>query len=269
MAQKVLISKDVMTDIADAIRTKGGTSAALKPVNMPSAIATLPGGAYNWMGANVECLDDNLYNATVQLSSTTYNTWTASTTAKSLKATQSLSTFSADMANYAYLLRWVTVAHVALKETATHTAVPVDLQINIFDQQIMRRPSSLANIEAENFNGNVYVNTAGIGWMRYYNASSVLTYTWGSSYGFYGSVPTPTFASSTAATTNVTPKTPILYARCSTTYFDTARYGDIDIDNTYWTIHGELYRMSLTDNCMRQRYAQLIDIVNDELEALS
>jgi len=223
---------------------------------------------FNWMGADVEVVNANLHNSTVQLSSTTYSSWTASTTAKSLKATQSLTAFSADMANYAYLLRWVTVAHIAHKSTATLNAIPYQLQINLFDQQIMRRPNSLVNIQADNYNGNVYVNTAGLGWMRYYKADGTLTYTWSSSYGFYGSVPTPTFASSTANTTNVTPKTPILYVRCSTTYFDTARYGDIDIDNTYWTIHGELYRMNLEKNCMRQRYTDLNNIINDELDAL-
>ena len=321
---QVLISESNLTNIADAIRTKSGTTSKYTPSNMATAILNIPGGGstptieslsvtpsattqtfnsssvdgykpvtvsgdsnlvagnikngvqifgttgtynpFNWMGADVECLNANLYNATVQLSSTTYSSWTASTTAKSLKATTSLSTFSADMAHYAYLLRWVTVAHVALKETATHNTVPEGLQVNIFDQQIMRRPSSLANIQANNYNGNVYVNTAALGWMQYYTTKSAYTYTWASSYGFYSGVPTPTFASSTAATTNVTPKTPVLYTRCSTTYFATARKADIDIDNTYWTIHGELYRMNLEKNCMRQRYTDLIDIINDELE---
>ena len=261
---QVLVSESNLQNIADAIRNKNGLTTKYTPSTMAAAINAIPGGTFNWMGVDVECIDDELYDATVQLSSTTYSTWTASTTAKSLKSTTSLSTFSADMANYAYLLRWVTVAHVALKETATLTAIPL-LQINMFDQQIMRRPNSLVNIEANNYNGNVYVNTASLAWMRYYNSSGSLTYTWASSYGFYGSVPTPTFASATAATTNVTPKTPILYTRCSTSYFDTARYGDIDISNTYWTIHGELYRMDLEKNCMRQRYKDLIAIVNDEL----
>ena len=170
-----------------------------------------------------------------------------------------------DMENYAYLLRWVTVAHVAVKETATLTAIPEGIEINVFDQQIIRRPGSLATIQSETYNTNVYVNTAGLGWMQYYNASSKKTYTWSSSYGFYSGVPTPTFASSSANTTNVTPKTPILYTRCNASYFDTARKDDIDIANTYWTIHGELYRMDLEKNCMRQRYSDLIDIINDEL----
>jgi hypothetical protein len=103
--------------------------------------------------------------------------------------------------------------------------------------------------------------------MQYYNTSSSKTYTWSSSYGFYSSVPTPTFASSSAATTNVTPKTPILYTRCNASYFATARKDDVDISNTYWTVHGELYRMDLEKNCMRQRYTDLIEVINDTLNS--
>ena len=264
MAQKVLISRSIMKNIADAIRTKSGTSAKYTPANMATAISAIPGGAYNWMGEDVECVNSSLYDADVALSSTAYSTWTASTTAKSLKATTSLSTFSADMANYAYLLRWVVTTDVAHNEDATLAAIPVK-QVIIFDQQIMKRPNSLANIQAENYNGNVYVNTATLGWTQYYNTSGTLTYAWTPSYGFYGSVPTPTFASSTANSTTVTPKTPLLYVRCHSTYFDTARYGDIDIDNTSWHIHGELYRMNKTKNCMYQRYSDLIEVINDTL----
>ena len=263
MANKVLISRNTMRGIADAIRDKTGSSAKIKPINMASAIESIGGEPFNWMGTNVECIDDELYSATVQLSSTTYSTWTASTTAKSLKATSSLSTFTAtDMENNAYMLRWVVCSHIGLKETATLQAIPLK-QVNIFDQQIIRRPSSLANIQSENFNGNVYVNTVGTGWTQYYKSDGTLTYAWSSSYGFYGSVPTPTFSSTTAASPTVTPKTPILYTRCSTTYFDTARYGDIDISNTYWTIKGYLYKMD-ADCCMRQRYEELVDIIDSE-----
>lgn len=261
MAKKI-VSDTHLTNIANAIRTKTGTSNTYKPSTMAAAINAIPGGAFDWKGDSVVCLNDNLYNADVALSSTSFSSWTASTTAKSLKATTSLSTFSADMENYAYMLRWIVTSNVAHKEDATLVALPVR-QLNLFDQFIIRRPSSLANIQSENFNSNVYVNTAGLAWMQYYNTSGSFTYTWASSYGFYGSVPTPTFSSSSASTTNVTPKTPILYARCSTTYFDTARKDDIDIANTSWHIHGELYRMDLEDNCMRKRYEELVDMIND------
>ena len=264
MAKKI-VSDTHLTNIANAIRAKTGTNTKYKPSTMAAAISSIPGGAFEWKGDSVVCLNDNLYNADVALSSTTYSSWTASTTAKSLKATTSLSTFQAtNMDQYAYMLRWVVTSNVAHKDSATLVAIPVK-QINVFDQFIIRRPSSLANIQAENFNNNVYVNPAALGWMQYYNSSGSFTYTWSSSYGFYAGVPTPTFSSSSAASPNVTPKTPILYARCSTSYFDTARYGDIDIANTGWHIHGELYRMDLEANCMRQRYEELNDMIKDLL----
>ena len=264
MARK-LVSSTNLYNIASAIRAKNGTSNKYTPATMAAAIQALPGGAYNWKGTSVTCIDNSLYNADVLLSSTAYSSWTASTTAKSLKATQSLSTVALDMANYAYLLRWVVTADVAHTSGATTAALPVRA-VNIFDQQIMRRPNSLVNIQAKNYNGNVYTNTASLGWLQYYNADGTLTYTWSASYGFYAGVPTPTFSSSTSNTPNLTPKTPILYTRCSTSYFDTARKNDIDTANTKWHIHGELYRMDLEDNCMYQRYSELIDVVNTMLE---
>ena len=79
---QVLITESNLQNIADAIRTKSGTTTKYTPANMASAISAIPGGAFNWMGDGVECLNANLYNATVQLADTTFSTWTASTTAK-------------------------------------------------------------------------------------------------------------------------------------------------------------------------------------------
>lgn len=45
MSTKCVLNKSTMTGIADAIRSKGGTSAAMLPSAMPSAIAAIPTGA--------------------------------------------------------------------------------------------------------------------------------------------------------------------------------------------------------------------------------
>lgn len=44
MATKCVVNKSTMTDIADAIRTKGGASAPLKPGKMAAAIEAIPSG---------------------------------------------------------------------------------------------------------------------------------------------------------------------------------------------------------------------------------
>lgn len=259
MSTKVLISKSIMTNIADAIRYKAGTSEAFKPAVMASAIMSLPGGAYNWMGANVELIS-TLYSSIIYLPAS-YSSWTASTTAKAFVGSKTLTTFSAtNMSQYAYMLRWIVEASVSHISTATLKAFPTR-EINVFDQVIFRRPTTLSNISASNFNGNLYLNEAGLSWMQYYNTSGTFTYTWAATYGFYGSATAPTFNSTTALTPTVTPKTPILYARCSSTIFATARAAQIDISNTCWHITGMLYRMD-ADCCFRQRYGQLVDIIN-------
>ena len=260
MAQEVLISRGIVSDIADAIRFKGGTSSAIKPIQMASMISTLPGGAYNWMGANVEYLGE-IYSSTVYLPAS-YSSWTASTTAKAFVGSKTVSTFSAtDMSQYAYMLRWIVEASVSHISTATLMTLPTR-QINIIDQVIMRRPTALSHISADNFNGNLYINELGLSWMQYYNSAGTFTYTWAATYGFYGAATAPAFNSTTALTPTVTPKTPILYARCSSTIFATARAAEIDISNTCWFMKGELYRMD-ADCCLRQRYEQLVGYINN------
>ena len=266
MSKKVLISKQNIQNIADAIRTKAGTSSKYTPIAMPSAILAFPASVpYNWMGANVECISSNFYSSTIYLNTTTYSTWTASTTAKSLKATTSLDVFTAtDMNQYAYLIRWVVEATVSYLSTATLKVLPLK-EINLFDQYVIKRPSSLDNIENYNFNSAIYVNTQALSWMRYYNASGDATYTWAAAYGFYAGAPTPAFTGSTNTSPSVTFKTPSLYARCSSTLFSVDRYNDIDINNTYWHMHAELYRMDASDCAMHQRYKYLMDRINDNL----
>ena len=250
-----------MTDIADAIRYKAGTSEAFKPAVMASTIMSLPGGAYNWMGANVECIDSCIYSSIIYLPAS-YSSWTASTTAKAFVGSKTLSTFTAsNMSQYAYMLRWIIEASVSHISTATLTALPTR-EINILDQVIFRRPTALSYISASNFNGNLYLNELGLSWMQYYNSAGTFTYTWAATYGFYGAATAPAFNSTTALSPTVTPKTPILYARCSSTIFAVARAEEIDLSNTCWHVLGMLYRMD-ADCCLRQRYEELVDVINN------
>ena len=54
---------------------------------------------------------------------------------------------------------------------------------------------------------------------------------------------------------------PSLYTRCSSTIFAVGRKEEVDVANTYYTIHAELYRMS-ANCCERQRYVDLVDLIN-------
>lgn len=262
MAQK-LITDTHLINIADAIRAKSGTSNKYTPSTMASAIMDLSAAApYNWMGPNIECLSSSFYHSVVYVPSTTYDGWTASTTAKALVASKNMTSFTASsMDSYAYLIRWIVDTNISYLSTATLQAFPVRA-INLLDQQIIRRPSSLLNIQSSFFNSAVAVNPLALGWMQYYNTSGSLTYTWAAAYGFYGTAVAPAITNSTSANITVTPRIPSLYTRCSSTIFATGRKAEVDVSNTYYTIHAELYRMD-ADCCERQRFKTLVDIIND------
>lgn len=261
MAKK-LVTDTHLYNIADAIRFQNGTSNKYTPSTMADAILAFPTAVnYNWMGPNAECLSSSFYHSVVYAPSTTYTNWTASTTAKALVASKNLTAFTASsMDSYAYLIRWIVETNISYLSTATLQAFPTRA-INLMDQQIIRRPSSLVNIQASAFNSAITINPVGIGWMQYYNTSGSLTYTWAATYGFYGTLVAPAITNSTSANITVTPRVPSLYTRCSSTIFAVDRKEDVDIENTYYTIHAELYRMD-ANCCERQRYASLVDLIN-------
>lgn len=262
MAQK-LVTDTHLSNIADAIRTKNGTSNKYTPATMANAILAFPAATdYNWMGPNVECLSSSFYHSTVYLSTTAYSTWTASTTAKALVASKNMTSFIAsDMGRYAYLIRWIVDTNISYLSTATLSAFPIRA-INLLDYQIIRRPSSLVNIQASAFNSAITINPVSMGWTQYYNTSGSLTYTWTATYGFYGTLVGPAIVNSTSTNITVTPRVPSLYTRCSSTIFATGRKADVDIENTFYTVHAELYRMD-ADCCERQRYGTLVDLINE------
>ena len=57
---KKLVTTTHLQNIADAIRTKNGTSNKYTPATMASAILAFPTAVdFNWMGPNTECLSSS------------------------------------------------------------------------------------------------------------------------------------------------------------------------------------------------------------------
>lgn len=218
---------------------------------------------WNYIGDDAELIDEIYPKTEIALEDTTYPSWTPSTTAKAIVATQTLSSeaFTADFTQYEYLLRWKWAVVPAFNEGAT-------LKVQIYRecaeqwQWIGRRPNSIATINAQNFAGNSAITYFSAPLTSYYNSSGVLTYTYAVSYGIYAAVTSPTFASSTATSTKVTPKTPTWNARCSTTYFSTTRAKELDQANTKLYMRGELYRIK-TKGAVREMYENMIALYND------
>lgn len=217
--------------------------------------------AWSWLGVEPKYVSTP-FGKSVKLEDTDWPDWTASTTAKAIRATENAATFSAHMSTTAYALRWRWQIDVKTLSGVTNKALPL-YQCGEMWQLLFRRPNSLANIQAANFVGNSTVTTRSVPLIEYYNSSGTRTYTYSASYGFYAAATAPTFASSTADTTTVTIKTPTLNARCSTTYFATARNAYID-GTSHFDYICELYELPW--ECAEvQMHRGLVDLYNNPL----
>lgn len=197
---------------------------------------------FSWMGASAELV--KTFDATsTKLSATSFATWTPSTTASDILATANVGTFATEnMSDYEYYILWECTMPIVSASSATKKALPVFV-VSSQAQAIYKRPSTWANIEADNFNGNVCSSLTTGTFMRYYGSTTnTLTYTWSTSYGFYFTLTAATFSSTTAADPTVTVKSPKVTARCNASYMSTANAALIDQDKTVITIQAKVYR---------------------------
>lgn len=276
IASGVTVKVGTTTD-DDSIAAVTGT---LTPGITPSGTITLSANAtgvdvaqyafadvavpWTWMGEEPTVVNSSFYSDSYLLGSTSYSGWTGSTTAKAIVASAAAGTFVASSMNtYEYLINWQMDVAVTLKSTATKKAIPIRETANVY-QLVTRRPNSLTNITNDNFNGNTVYTFFTAPYLQYWNTSGTSTYTWSNSYGFYGTVQTPTFSNSTADSPTVTIKTPIWYARCSASYFATGRVGDVDQTTTTLKRTCKIYRVK-KGTAPREVYEGLVDIINHPL----
>lgn len=258
-----VVSDASLTSIADAIRAKGGTSADMEyPTGFVSAVQALPQMTddLSWMGADVELVKTFSPVAT-KLSATSYNGWTPSTTAKDILASEDVGTFATpDMGEYEYYILWDCNLPIVYTGSPSNKARPL-FCVSSQAQAIYKRPSTLANIEGNNWNGNVCTSLATGTFMRYYGSTSgSVTYTWGTSYGFYFTMTGAAFSSTTAANPTVTVKSPKVTARCSTTYMSTGNAALIDQDETIITIQAKVYKAK-SPSVFHGNYKRMRDLI--------
>ena len=216
-----------------------------------------------WLGADAQLIATYDPIVNLKLSETAFNGWTPSTTAKDIIATATAGTFSAaDLDTHDYYLVWQTDMPIVTDASATKKARPLLMKSQII-QAIFKRPSSWANIQAENENGNTVATASTLNFLRYYGTTQgTVTYTWASSYGFYLAATAATFNSTTAATPTVTVKTPKMSARCSTTYMSTANAGLILQDDSIINMKGLLYKVR-KPTFQHGAYTSLIKFINE------
>ena len=251
-----------MVDVADttatALEVKAGRT-------FHAADGQLAQGSYvySMIGDDAEFVQRVYDSGEIKLKDTSFNGWTPSTTAKTIKASATAGTFVADMANYEYVLRWRCEFDAVYADGTNKLGAP-EREVAELWQTLCRRPGSLIQLETDAFVSNACITYVSAPLNVYYNTSGVRTYTYSVSYGVYPAVAAATFSSSSAADPTVTIKTPSYSARCNATYFTTAMAAAIDQDKSKFRIVGELYRTPI-NGVMRQAYRKMTELYNNGL----
>ena len=281
MAQNVTIQGASYPDVPAIVVPKtGGGSALFSDTSVTTATASdvksgkkilLADGSeatgtysYTWQGDHAEFIN-TFYTWSGTLDDTTYSSWTPSTTAGSILATTTCPTFVADMVNYEYVIEWLWYVQMAYPDGHTYKAC-TDRNFGTMYQVIMRRPYGLDNFASQNWAYNYCTNDyTGSGYCIYWNTSGNKTWTT-SQYGVYVSGLTAGALSSTGSNTpTITPKRPVVSAKCHSSYFSTTRAGQVDTEKTTIKIVGKLYRMDINTSDIHNQWATAINMYNNPL----
>ena len=215
---------------------------------------------WNYLGAGAEKIS-NFADFSVALADTEFNTWTPSTTAKEILATSPFGTFSADMANYDYVVRWKFWTDLKYNAGATLKNIPYK-QRSISMHQTYRRSRTYSDFQANISNYNVIPSGDYQAAILYYSSSAALAVNHAGTYGFYATAQQPTLSSTTADTPTITIPRPILYARCNSTYMNTARVPEIDKVNSKLYLRCEVFRVK-KDYIRSAEWREMVEEMNE------
>lgn len=248
-----------MSNIPISVQMTVAESDAAYSMSVEDQIIVNPAPPWDWMGKNAE-LVKTFPLFTVALKDTEFNTWTPSNTAKEILATASFGTFDADLENYCYTIKWTFITNLVQISGATLKITP-KRQLSQLYQQPYRRPSNYANFISKTDNSTVSgpsLPANGVGVIEYYNSTGDLAFAWTTGYGFYATLQPMTFSNAYVTDPTITLARPTLSARCSNTYFSTARAAELDKNNSTLSLKCEVYR-SAKPNFMQSAYDTLIN----------
>lgn len=248
-------------DISDTTATAGDVWNGKKIILADGTEAT---GTLNWdwLGRN-SCAMGTIYTLNTTLDQTDYNGWTPSTTAKNIITSVNVSpTVVMDLANYDYIVVWLSDCVVAYNSSWSASKGSPLRNVCLYAQAVFRRPSTKASADSGTFNYNVsQTDTTVIYWNYYWSSASAtsLAYTTYSP-AYMSAVTAFGFSSTSSETPTVTIKTPVIAARCSTTYFTTANAAKVDQANTTVKMKGFLFRVDKGTSAIVGSWNTLTDL---------
>lgn len=220
---------------AEAKHIRSGKSAYVNGSKISGTYTFLPWGDYAELVKEFTTVSGNLKD------NTTFDNWTASTTAGTIRSASNYGTFTAtDLTANEYCILYDCGLFLKFLNGATLKVMPRTYSF-VYTAIIHRHPTSLNGFRGDTWTTNSYSATSNY-YLAYYKSdgSEAIAAT---TYGIYFSAAAPTFSSTSAASPTITVKTPTIGARCSTTYFATARKAEIDSENSKFFMKAKVYRV--------------------------
>ena len=262
-----LVTDSELTSVANAIRTKGGTSASLSfPTGFVSAIDEIPTGSgdtYTWFGANPVLLGENEF--TITLDDTTYPSWTPSTSSTTILAAGAYDwlPFIAEPDYDLYDMAFVLGLDIRL-EYASGTEMKAAQKAWFYKRLHLRgKYFNSASAYSSGVPNSLTYEGATVYRLQYYNTSGAIA-PGSSNYGVYTSS-TPGSGTKTVSGVSYSKiTTPAVFARCSTSYFSTTAAAAVDTAASTIKFSAKAYRVDKPNP-----WFQLQKMVSDDWRALT
>lgn len=216
MVNKVLVTEQYLTDIADAIRSKTNSNSSFTPAQMANAISSISGSAPLVLGAvrpDAQLVQTYTYDkylvADEEIEIPAYTT-----TATSLKAADTLATLNYDASEYYY---YVTCRALVIPEYSITTLGKGRFEfsaLTALNELYYPDPVTISN---KTYTSLIGVSTVSNATCAYWSSASALTRNHTGAYGTYLIAPTIS-ASASGTTITITIATPEFRIRGSGTY---------------------------------------------------
>lgn len=207
-------------------------------------------GKYPFIGYDAELIDETLIEVNLK-NDTTFDEWTASTTATIIDEMGAEADFSidADYSKYIYVVSTKAVSSIAAVSETDLKKFPFKYgRITVYE--VLSAPVSYAAMNNNNANG---LCTSKFEQHRLfaYNSSGNLTCQYSAEAEYYGamSISDPKVTGS-IANGKLNYFRGSIYAQCNASYFETAKKDKVDSEQTNMDIHVEIYRAPIEyDRC--------------------
>ena len=240
--------------ITDETDTGGGT---IRYINY----TTDASNEYPWLGFGATYLGTEEWD--VGLSATSYDSWTASTSATQILAAATTNDFSYTYNRDTESLIFITNATTKYSFISGATLKIIPYVTNRTDiTMTLGAPSSLAQHQSNTIGTQTYWTTGSLTRTYYYNSNGAAALNASTVYGIY-SYTNPTLSLTLSGTTVTAGyRRAAIYARCNSSIFATARKTDIDTATTKIHYKVEVYKVPKVNNLWTKGFDTMCEALN-------